>query len=183
MSVRPLLLCLLLPASALADDEPTTSYRKYTLATDAVSLGLLVSGGFVDGQDGRDSATSDALFATGAAGALLATPVIHFARGHRERAVGSFLMRAGMAGAGAMLAVTANQGCDDGKPPPNGQILDDDFLCELDYMGYGILGGLAVAMAIDAAFLTDERVEAGPGWTPQVAASRDGVRAGFALSW
>lgn len=183
MSVRMLLLGLLLPATSIADDESTTSYRKYTLATDAVSLGALVASGLTEGQGRRDSVVTNTLLATGVASSLLTTPVIHYLRGHRERSLGSFLMRLGMAGAGALLAVTANQDCTDTRNVPSDNMLGDDFLCEYDYAGYGIIGGLAVAMALDAAFLTDERVAAEPGWSPQLTASRDGVRAGVALSW
>ena len=172
---------LLLPATAFADEE-TTSYRAYTLSADALGVALFLAGGLAEDDNGRDTELSGGLFATGALTLALAAPTIHFVRGHRGRAIGSWLMRSTMAGAGAILAITANSDCDDGMTEP-GEFLGDDFLCELDYVGYGVLGGLVLASVIDAAFLTDEKVERAPGWAPSLTANRDGVRAGVAWQW
>lgn len=177
MMVRPLLVAsLLVPAAALADDGAveTTSYRKYTMAADAIGLALFLGGDAGEGDN-------DALMTAGALSMWFATPAIHASRGHYDRALGSWLMRSALAGTGMVIAVSANSDCDDGVDTGGG-LLGDDFLCELDYLGYGLLGGLAVAMAIDAAFLTNEKAEPAT-WTPQLAASRDGVRAGFAFAW
>jgi len=180
--LRPLLAVtsLLLPATALADEpeaeEETISYRHQTLTADALGIALLVGGGFAEGDNGRDTGASDTLFAAGALTTFLATPVIHWSRGHHGRAVGSLLMRWGAASVGGVLAMSMNSDCH--KPDDEGF---ENFLCELDYVGYGIVGGLVVASAIDAAFMTDERVEKAPTWAPTVTANQQGFRAGFAL--
>lgn len=136
------------------------------------------AGGLAEGEGGRDTEASNALFAIGGATTMLATPIIHIARGHTERGVGSLLMRGGLAGVGAVVAFAANSGCHDGESSQG--ILDDDFLCELDYVGYGILGGLIVASAIDAAFMTDERsARAGPRRPGRTTTAG----AGLALTW
>jgi len=177
--VRPIVIALLccIPLSARAD-----SYRAETLSADAVGLGLLIGGALSEGENGRDTGTSESLFTLGLASTVLATPIIHFAHGERERAVGSFLMRWGSMAAGGLLAIMLNSGCGDGMPPPEGALFDDDFLCELDYVGYGVLGGVVVASAIDAAFMTDKPTRES-SWRPQLAASRDGVRVGTMWTW
>lgn len=163
------------------DDLETVSYKTYTLTTDLVGVSLLFAGAVAEGDDGRDSNASEALFAVGSLTSMFGTPVIHLSRGHAGRAVGSLVMRAGLAGFGAMLAMSANSDCHD-NAKNDGSLLGDDFLCELDYAGYGMLGGLVVASVIDAAFLTDEKVER-PTWSPQLAATHEGVRAGLAFQW
>lgn len=175
---------LLVSATASANEAPeaqTTSYRGYTLAADAVGLSLLVAGGFAEGDNGRDTAASEALFTGGILTTAFATPLIHLSRGHGGRFVGSFLLRSGLAGLGMVIAMEANSGCDDGQPASEGTLFDDDFLCELDYIGYGFLGGLIVASALDAAFMTDEEVA--PTWAPRVWAGRDGGGVGAAWAW
>lgn len=175
---------LLVSATASAEDVsdvPTTSYRGYTLAADAVGLSLLVAGGLAEADDGRDTSASEALFTGGILTTAFATPLIHLSRGHGGRFVGSFLLRSGLAGLGMVVAMEANSGCDDGQPASEGTLFDDDFLCELDYIGYGFIGGLLVASALDAAFMTDEEVA--PTWSPRVWASRDGGGAGAAWVW
>lgn len=147
----------------------TTSYWKTTAAVDAVGLGLLVAGGFAEGEGGRDTEASNTLFALGGATVMLGAPLVHAARGHGGRAVKSVLLRGGLAGVGMMLAMGANSGC-------------EGFLCGLDYVGYGMFGGLVVASIVDASMNTTERVRP-PRWTPQVAASADGVRVGAAWTW
>jgi len=164
--------------AARAEDEPaeeeTTSYRQYTLTADLVGISLLAGGGLMEGDDGRDTDASQALYTVGTMTALFATPAIHLIRGHGTRALGSLGMRAGLATLGALIAVSANSDCHSS--------LNGDLFCELDYMGYGILGGLVVASALDAALLTDEKVEHAT-WAPQVAATRDGVRVGATWLW
>jgi hypothetical protein len=174
-----LIASLLVPATALADDEPTTSYRSMTLTADAVGIGMLVAGGYAEGENGRDTDASNALFAVGGLTTLFATPIIHIARGHKERGVGSILMRGGLAGLGMAIAFSANNDCHDDK---NDGLGDPDFLCELDYVGYGVLGGLIAASVIDAAFMTDEKVERAT-WAPQAWANQHGAGAGVALTW
>ena len=161
----------LLPRSAVANDDSdavvTTNYRHLTVSADALGIGLLVGGGLAEGENGRDTQLSNTLFATGYLSASLATPIIHFARGHRGRAVGSFLLRQGLAGAGMLLAMESQRGC-------------DGFLCELDYVGYGVLGGLITASMIDAALMTEEHAPRERGtWAPTISASHQGARVGI----
>lgn len=183
------ILSLLVPASALAQpaepaqEEATTSYRHQTLAVDGIGLALLVAGGLSEGENGRDTDASNALFTVGGLTMLLGAPIIHGARGHTGRAAGSFLMRAGLASGGMVVAIAMNSRCGDGHAAEEGALFGDDFLCELDYIGYGMLGGLVVASVIDAAFMTDEAIEPGSQWAPQVAATSDGVRVGAAFAW
>lgn len=176
---------LLVPATALADDttapEPA-SYRRYTLAADAVGVGLLVAGGFSEGEGGRDTDASDALFTAGGLTMMFGAPIVHASRGHAGRAVGSFLLRGGLAGLGTIIAVSANSDCHDSSAADDGAWFPSDFLCELDYVGYGVLGGLVVASAIDAAFLTDEDPEPAT-WAPQAWATSHGAGAGVAFTW
>lgn len=186
--MRAVIACLLGSATAFAQPprEPppaTESYRLQTFAVDGVGLALLVAGGLAEGEGGRDTQTSETLFTVGSLAMVFGAPIVHGIRGHRERAVGSTLLRVGLAGAGMLVAVQMNSGCGDGDPPEDGALFDDDFLCELDYAGYGVLGGLVLASVLDAAFMTDETV-APARWSPQLAATRDGgVRAGLAFAW
>ncbi len=126
-------------------DEATvsTSYRQVTMSVDAIALGLLVAGGAAEGQNGRDTALSDTLFTTGGLGALFAVPIVHGVRGHLSRSIGSFGLRAGLANVGALVALGMRDGC-------------EEFLCQLDYVGYGVFGGLVVAALIDGAAFTTE---------------------------
>jgi hypothetical protein len=176
MRVRSIILIAILLESATAFAQPgepwsepvTESYRHQTLVVDGIGLALLVAGGLSEGEGGRDTAASEALFTAGGLTMLVGAPLVHGIRGHRGRAAGSALMRAGLASAGMFVAVSINRGC-------------DGLLCELDYVGYGVLGGLALATLLDAAYLTDETVET--QWSPQLAATTDGVRAGVAFAW
>lgn len=173
---RPLAaLVALVPAVASADPVPmprdqVTHYYGYTLTADAISLGTLIAGGFAEGENGRDTELSDTLFTAGILGMSFASPLIHAARGHWRRAGASFLLRGGLAGAGMMVAVTMRSGC-------------DGFLCGLDYIGYGMIGGFALASVIDAASMTEERRPSGTTWAPVVAASRDGAHVGVTATF
>jgi hypothetical protein len=150
-------------------DRPTetTSYAGYTLAADATSLALLVGGALSEGENGRDTGASNALFTAGALGAFFGSPIIHSIRGHRDRAMGSFGIRGVFASAGMYVGLIMAAGC-------------EGLLCELDGIGPGVFGGLVVASLIDAAFLTTEIRERPPTWTPQVSASSEGARIGIA---
>lgn len=142
---------------------------------------LMLAGAIAEGEDGRDSTASEAMFTSGWLTMAFAAPAIHLARGQGGRFAGSLLLRAGLAGLGMTVAMQANADCDDGQPPPPGVFFNDDFLCELDYAGYGIVGGMLVASALDAVFMTDEKVEA--RWAPQVWANRGGGGVGAAWAW
>ena len=172
-----IVLCSTLPRSAFADDDNevmvVTNYRHLTLGVDAVGFAALVAGGFAEGPGGRDTPTSNALFTVGAIGMTLGSPIIHLARGHAKSASASFLLRAGLAGAGMYVAVAANS-CNS----------EEEFLCELDYIGYGFLGGLVAASVLDAAFNTEERMpRSGSTWAPTVSATHDGARVGVVASF
>lgn len=169
-------LIILATPTARADAPPAspaptaTSYRRYTLTADVVSLSLMVAGGLAEGEDGRDTALSSNLMGAGVLGGLFATPIIHGVRGHADRAVGSFFLRAGLgvAGAGLGFALADCRG--------------DDALCELDLVGPGFLVGFVAASLIDAAAMTTER--RGPAtWAPQLAVSRDRVQLGVAAAF
>lgn len=147
----------------------TTSYWRTTATIDALGIGTIIAGGLAEGEGGRDTPTSNALIAIGGLTATLGAPLVHLARGHGERAIGSLLLRGGLAGVGMVVGVGANAGC-------------EGFLCELEYIGYGMIGGLVVASILDSALLTTERSWT-PAWTPQIAASAEGVRVGAAWTW
>jgi hypothetical protein len=171
-------------ATPLSTREPeVTSYRAQTLIVDGLGIALLVAGGLSEGENGRDTRASGTLFTAGALTITLGSPVVHALNGNRSRGAGSFGMRLGLAGLGAMIAIAGRSRCDDGQPPPQGEIFDDDFLCELDYLGYGVLGGFIVASLLDAAFMTDKPVQGPPRWSPRMTASRDGVHVGAAWRW
>jgi len=147
--------------------EEVTSYRTYTLAVDATSLGLFAAGALAEGPSGADGGPSTALMSLGLLGGMFGTPIVHASRGHWGRAAGSLAMRWLLAGAGIYVAVgSAHCGSEDPQ-------------CGADRIGPGMLVGLAVASVIDAGAMTDERRPA-PSWTPQVAATRGGVQLGVA---
>jgi hypothetical protein len=160
------------PSQPPADDL-VTSYRPWTMAVDVVSLGTIVGGFAMPGNHFHD--TSDAIISAGILGGFLATPIIHAARGHGMRAVGSFVLRGLVAGTGAMIGVATAE-C---RP--------EEWFCGLDRMGPGMTAGLAVAMVIDNIWLTDEhtpRPRAGqPVWSPIVAPRPGGGTLGLAASW
>jgi hypothetical protein len=174
-----LALFMVLPGVAAASDEDddtmVTSYRHLTLSADAISIGLFAAGNLAEGEGGHDTPLSNTLFATGLLGATFATPIIHATRGHGGRAIGSWLLRQGLASAGMLIAFSASQGCDDG------------WFCELEYVGYGYLGGIVLASVIDAATITDEVVprERAPRsvWSPTISATHQGARVGFVATF
>lgn len=186
MQVRLVAASMLLLCATAAAEEPaptTTSYRAQTLAADAVGLSLLIGGSLAEEDGGRDTQLSDTLFTAGGLTMMFATPAIHLLRGHRQRAASSLVTRVGLSAGGFLVAMYANANCGDGEPPPDGALFDDDSLCELDYVGYGVFGGLVVASVVDAAFRTDEPARPHPRWSPQLSATRDGVRAAVAWAW
>ena len=78
------LIALGMAASTARADDPTaepspaaervTSYRKYTLTADVLSLSLMVAGGLAEGEGGRDTAASNTLMGVGSMGEAFATP-------------------------------------------------------------------------------------------------------------
>lgn len=181
--MRPFITALaigcLAPSLAIAEPTQTastTSYRHQTLLVDGISLGFMLGGSYLnDGPGDR----GDTLIGIGLLGSVLGTPFVHGLRGHSDRFMGSLGIRLGLMTAGTVAAVMAAGDCDD---PNNdhGTIIDPDFLCEMEYIGYGIMGAAVAATVIDAALFTDEVSET-PRWTPHLAPTRDGVRAG--VTW
>lgn len=139
------------------------------MTVDGIALGMFVAGGIVEGPGGRDTDASEALMSIGMLGGMFGSPIVHLVRGHGIRAVQSFGLRSLATSVGMAVAVSMRDGC-------------DGFLCEMDYLGYGFIGGLAVAAAIDAAYLTEERVER-TTVVPTIAATSDGARVGVAWTW
>jgi len=153
--------------------EVTTSYRSITMTADALSLAAVLGGFASEGKNGEDSDLTGPLYMVGMLGGMFATPIIHGIRGHGARAIGSFLLRDGAAGVGAMIGV-ATASC-----------TPQEWFCGLDRIGPGMLAGLAVASAIDAAFLTDETEQrpVGVAWTPILAPARGGGTLGIAATF
>ncbi|MBK7078962.1 MAG: hypothetical protein IPH44_42525 [Myxococcales bacterium] len=175
------LIALGMAASTARADDPTaepspaaervTSYRKYTLTADVLSLSLMVAGGLAEGEGGRDTAASNTLMGVGSMGAVFATPIIHGIRGHFGRSLGSLALRSGLGALGGSLGF-AMADCRG----------SDDIVCGLDLVGPGLLLGLAAATVIDAAYLTDER-DGRTGWAPQLAVTHDRVQVGVAAAF
>jgi hypothetical protein len=185
--IRPSLLVialLLAGAPALADpgilppsatpptpepEEVTTSYRGYALGADVVTTALILGGFASEGPGGRDGRHTDFLFSSAILSGVLAVPILHGAEGHADRAVGGFLLRGGMMSLGAFVALAARSGC-------------QGLLCEMDYLGYGVFGGLAAGMVLDELLLVRPTTTWKPGRvvTPQVAAGHDGGMVGLA---
>jgi hypothetical protein len=169
-----LLFCMTLPRLARADDESAdtevTHYHHLTLGVDGASLAVLVAGGLAEGEGGRDTTASSTLMPIGLLGMTFGTPIVHLTRGHTGRALGSFALRVAFA-SGGMLVAEAARSCNP----------DEDFLCKLDYVGYGMVGGLVLASLFDAATMTEERVpRRGPTWAPSLSATPGGARVGIA---
>lgn len=161
--MRSLVLLVVLAATARAEPE-TTHYYQYTLPGDAVALALYTGGMMADHTAGHDTAAT-ALTTLGIAGSLLATPIVHAARGHWKRGFTSFALRAGLALVGAEVAKAG------------AQCADDDCTRNRTMLGAGI--GFAVASVLDAAVLTEEKAPAAPAWSPAVTARAGGVVVGL----
>ncbi|MEO6776610.1 MAG: hypothetical protein ABI467_26945 [Kofleriaceae bacterium] len=169
----------LTPLTPLTQPEPepatvtvTDSYRSKTLTADGLVLGAALLGAELEGANGRDTAASNTLYPLALLGGVFATPIIHGLHGHGGRAIASYLLRATAIGAGAVIGV-ASASC-----------TPHDFLCGLDRIGPGMLGGFIVAATIDAAFMTNETHEEpvhGATWAPIVAPRQGGATAGFAM--
>jgi len=163
---------LVQPAQLPADDI-VTSYRYLTMTADTISLGTIIGGFSMDGNHVHD--TSDAIITTGILGGFLATPLIHGARGHWGRALGSFVLRDFIAGTGAIIGVAT------------AECTPEQWFCGLDRMGPGMIAGLSIAMVIDNVWLTDEHVPrvhaAQTAWAPVLAPRPGGGTLGFAASW
>jgi hypothetical protein len=162
-----LLAPLLVASSARAESLEETSYAKVTLAVDGTSIGLLLLGAASEGPDGRDGPLTGTLFGVGALGAAFGTPIVHAVRGHAGRAVASIGLRGAFMWAGATIAISASN-CRQ----------SEKLFCELEAAGPGMLLGLVVASAVDAAFMTTETRPA-TAWQPVISASSHGGHVGL----
>jgi hypothetical protein len=157
-----------------AEAEP--SYRAYTMTADALSIAAMAGSFAAEGPNGRDSNASAGLLVVGMLGGAYASPIIHGVHGHGSRAIASWLIRQGAMGVGMIVGVeTASCG-------------SDAFLCGLDRLGPGALGGLVVASVIDAAILHDRGDDhparaTGTAWAPVVAPRSGGATVGFAAAF
>jgi hypothetical protein len=155
-----------------APAEDHTSYRAYTLTADGLSVGALLLGFASEGLGGHDSDSTGGLYVLGLLGGSFATPIIHGIRGHGGRAIGSYLMRSGLMGLGAMVGIASAGRCSPAE-----------WFCGLDRALPGMAGGLVVASVVDAALLTDEDVEPSSGWTPVIAPRAGGATFGIAAAF
>jgi hypothetical protein len=162
MLARTLLaiLIVLVPAGAIAESAADT-YRDRTLLVDSAGLALLVAGNLAQ-DNGRETDASYALYTAGGLVALFGTPYVHLAKGEPERAVYSLGTRAGLATAGMLIAIAADRD---------------------EYLGYGVVGGLALASVVDAIWRTDEPQKLRTAWAPTAMATREGMRVGAIWAW
>jgi hypothetical protein len=116
-------------------------YGWQTLTADASCFGLLLTAAAIDGPGSGDE--TDFLVTAALAGYEFAPGIIHFAHGNTGRGFASFGLRLGMPLAGAFLGAATSSGC-------------DDYYCEAQGAGIGVLLGVAGAIAIDAAVFAYE---------------------------
>jgi hypothetical protein len=160
-------------------DDPntvTTSYRAITLSVDAASIAAAFGGYAL--LDKRNEVPSNnfagGLMVAGVLAGAYVVPIIHAARGHGMRALGSWLLRDGAMGFGGMIGIAT------------AQCSSQELFCGLDRIGPGMAGGLVIASVIDAALLTDEKEQrpvAGTTWSPLVAPARGGGTLGLAAAF
>ena len=138
-----------LPAPASPTEPPieVTSYRSHILVASGLGIAALVGGAMAEGEDGRDTQASEALFGIGMATTFLAPPLVHIAHGEAKRGLASLGLRWGMASIGGFVAVAAAN-CDPDV---------DGWFCDLEAFAPGALAGVAVASLIDALTLTEQR--------------------------
>lgn len=134
-------------ATPVDTDQPkgptrTGSYRKYTLAIDGFSVAMLLTGRLIGGKD--PSAIPQAIATVGLIGGAFGVPALHGARGHAERAARSMGLRIG-AGALGLYVQSKITEC-------------TGFRQCLDPSGPGIVIAAMTASAIDALFMTSERI-------------------------
>ncbi len=168
---QPSVTPLLQPAPMVeAPEVVITSYRNEILVASALGVGAFLAGGLAEEPGGGDTEASDTLFAIGGIGMMFAPPVIHFAHGEYARGAGSLGLRwlGGSLGIAAAMAIhTCNS--------------EQDWFCELDAIGPGLMVGVSVASLIDAFAMTEQRTyRPRRVLAPVFAASSDGGQLGLA---
>ncbi len=153
--MRSFAILVALAATARADPE-STHYYQYTLPGDAVALSLYAAGQMADHTPGHDTAATT-LTTLGIVGSVVATPIVHTARGHWKRGLTSFALRTGLALVGGEVA----------KASGSNRMM----------VGAGV--GFALASVIDAAVLTEEKTPAPATWSPTVSPRGGGVVLGL----
>jgi hypothetical protein len=159
------------PTRDAATEPPAETHRygSLILAADAVSVGALVLGGVLEGDDGRDTGASTGFMAVGLVGASFGAPVVHALRGNWRGAGASLLLRAAIPAVTARLAFAT---------------ADCDAFCSLDTAVLGYLVGLGIASALDAGLVARERRPVQPpAWSPVVSLHPGGGQLGLAASF
>ncbi len=159
------------PASPPAKPKPTYTTRWYgwqMLIADDVSGVVFV--GTAAGGAPTAAIISGAVFVT-------AGPIIHFAHGHVARGLASLGLHAG-------LPLAMGFALSGGQPTDNCKgSLDDGCGGHALAFGFGVLLGMAGAMAIDTAVLARDKVEVKPqvAITPMLGRHRAGLALGGAF--
>lgn len=148
------------PSPAPTEAEP--SYRQVTIGLDAAAVGLLAASTVAYAQRGGDDPLAVGLLLAGGAAALGA-PIVHAAHGHGARAGASYLLRSIFVSAGMVAGMQI--GC----------ARDAGWFCGLGpELGWGMVGGLAVAGTLDAFLLHGTSST----WSPTLVPSEGGARVG-----
>lgn len=174
MSRLILIASLLVSTTARAEPVTSENYRYQSLAIDAAGLGLVGVAVVIHEANDGDTTASEALVALGGVALLAGVPLLHRHRGHHDRFAKSLALRGGLAFAGMLGTIAFTPSCDDDE-----EDVPVGFMCRLDNVAYGLLGGFVVASIIDAAVMTDET----PSWSPQLGATDGGMRVGAAFTW
>lgn len=166
-----------LPAPADRAPAPAVErYYSHTLMVDGLGFLSLVGGGLAEGDNGRDTATSDMLFAIGGVVSVFGSPIVHASHGEWGNAGLSLLMRATIPSIMGGVAMAMNR-CDDREP------FD---LCKLDSFGPGVVLGFALVSLLDATYLAKRTAKPrrkGIIWAPQLGVGQRGASIGLAAAW
>lgn len=139
-----------------------------TLAVDAVGIGLLAASTLAYSQRGGDDPLAVGLLLAGGLTSTFGTPIVHGTRGHGARAGASYLFRSMFVSAGMVVGMEV--GC----------ARNPGWFCGLGpELGWGMVGGFAVASAFDALFLHGTSST----WTPTMTPAEDGARVGVATTF
>jgi hypothetical protein len=143
------------------------SYRRQTVIADGIAMGLLVIGIRTNNE-----AVGYMSLGTYAG----AAPLVHLAHHRPGHAAASLGLRVGLPILGGILGDKLGRGsrC-------SGDVCVDE---SDEFMAFGVLGGIAAAMVLDTSLLAKEDEAPAPaGWSPAIAARRDGITLGFSGSF